>query len=100
MDSADLGANPASLKGVSAEKEQKLEKSSGNKTFKIKINKEHSKIEEDLFLSPKEWGIFSTIIFKSVFELAPSIKVFNNHINNFMAYFGKKKWTFYFGYSF
>ena len=54
MDSLDLGANPISLKGLSADKEQKLENSYANKTFKIKINKEHSKIEEDLFLSPKE----------------------------------------------
>jgi hypothetical protein len=34
---------------VSAEKEQKLKK-----TFKIKINKEHTKNGEDLFLSPTE----------------------------------------------
>jgi len=66
LDSTDLGASPVSLKAVSAEKEQKLENSYGNKTIKIKINKEYSKIEEDLFLSPKEGGIFSTIIFKSV----------------------------------
>ena len=89
FDSPELGATPVSLKAVNAEKEKKLENSSSNKTFKIKINKEHYKIEEDLFLSPKEWGVFTTIIFKSVFELAPSIKEFNNYLNKFMAYFCK-----------
>lgn len=54
FDSLELGATPVSLKAVNAEKEKKLENSSSNKTFKIKINKEHYKIEEDLFLSPKE----------------------------------------------
>jgi DNA-directed RNA polymerase len=54
MDSPELESTPVSLKGVSVEKEKKLESSSGNKIFKIKINKEHSKTEEDLFLSPTE----------------------------------------------
>lgn len=51
---AELVAIPVSLEGVRGEKETNLKNSSGNRTFKIKINKEQSKIEEDLFLSPKE----------------------------------------------
>jgi DNA-directed RNA polymerase len=51
MDPSELEATQGSLKDMSAEKEKNLEK---NKTFKIKINKKHSKIEEDLLLSPKE----------------------------------------------
>jgi DNA-directed RNA polymerase len=49
MDSPELETTPIPLNGVSAEKEQKLKK-----TFKIKINKEHTKNGEDLFLSPTE----------------------------------------------
>jgi len=94
MDLPELEATPFSLKDVSGEEEQRREDNYGNKTFKIKINKEHSKNEKDLFLSPKEWGFFSTIIFKCVFELAPSIKEFNNYLNNFMAYLGKRNLTF------
>jgi DNA-directed RNA polymerase len=54
MDSKELKATSFSIKGESAEKEQRLENRISNKKFKIKINKEYSKIEEDLFLSPKE----------------------------------------------
>jgi DNA-directed RNA polymerase len=54
IDSQELRADSLDLKALSEEKEQNLENSSGNKTLKFKINKEHSKTNEDLFLSPKE----------------------------------------------
>jgi uncharacterized protein YggT (Ycf19 family) len=94
MDLPELEAEPLSFLGETAETEHRSEYSSGKKTFQIQINKEHSKIDKDLFLSPKEWSIFAVIIFKCVFELAPAIKEFNQYLKNFMFYLGKRNLTF------
>ena len=67
-----------------------LDKEKNNKLFKIKINKEYSMNNEDLILTPKEWGIFATIIYKSVYEIGPSLREFNYYLNNFMSFIGKR----------
>ena len=54
IDSLELETDSLDSKALSEEKEQNLKNSYGNKTFKIKINKEYSKTNEDLFLTPKE----------------------------------------------
>jgi DNA-dependent RNA polymerase len=54
IDSNELETTKIPIKSVSGEKEKRLKKNYENKTFKIKINKEHSKTEEDLILDPKD----------------------------------------------
>ena len=60
----------------------------------VKINKQYSKNNEDFFLTLNEWGKFSTIIFKSVYEIAPSIKEVNKYLNEFMRVMGKSQIPF------
>jgi len=55
-------------------KERKKFNNKSNNLFLIKINKDYSNSNEDLYLTPKEWGLFTSIIYKSIFEIAPSIE--------------------------
>lgn len=71
-----------------------INKNNINKLFLIKINKEFTTITDDLYITPKEWVLFASIIYKSVFEIAPSIEEVNHYLNNFRALIFKCKIPF------